>query len=167
MKRWYVISAQSRGEEKAAHHLQRQGYETYLPRFLKRRSHARKIDWVPAPMFPRYLFVSLDLDCDQWVSIRSTVGVSQIICLGDTPTPVPEGVIEEIMAREDENGLVKLSMGSRFKKGDKVQVIGGAFGEHVGLFDCSDDNQRVFILLNLLGREVKVRLPVEAVSAVA
>lgn len=167
MKRWYVVSSQSRGEEKAVHHLRRQGYEVYLPRFLKRRSHARKIDWAPAPMFPRYLFVCLDLECDQWLSIRSTIGVSQIICHGESPTPVPIGVIEEIMARENENGLVQFSSGAKFKKGDKVQVIGGAFGEHVGIFDCDDDSRRVFILLNLLGREVKVRLPVEAVSAVA
>jgi len=167
MRRWYVVSTQSRGEEKAVCHLQNQGYEVYLPRYLKRRSHARKIDWVPAPMFPRYLFVAIDLKHEQWLSVRSTVGVSQIICHGDTPTPIPEGIIDEIRAREDENGLVRFSSEGKFKKGDRVQVIGGAFGDQVGIFDCSDDSRRVFILLDLLGREVKVRLSAETISAVA
>ncbi|WP_338025645.1 hypothetical protein [Bradyrhizobium zhanjiangense] len=35
------------------------GFEPYRPRYLKRRSHARKIDQM-VPMFPRYLFVRID-----------------------------------------------------------------------------------------------------------
>ena len=34
---------------------------TYLPRYLKRRRHARRVDIVAAPLFPRYLFVAIDM----------------------------------------------------------------------------------------------------------
>ena len=43
--RWYVVQTQVNGEAKAAENLRRQGYETYLPRYLKRRRHARKVDF--------------------------------------------------------------------------------------------------------------------------
>ena len=58
---WHVVQTRPRSENKAALHLQRQGFEVYLPRYLKRRSHARKVDFVPAPLFPQYVFVAVDL----------------------------------------------------------------------------------------------------------
>ena len=165
MKHWYVVSTQSRSEEKAAFHLRRQGFEVYLPRYLKRRSHARRIHWLPAPMFPGYLFINLDTKQDQWRPVRSTVGVTHLIGNGETPTSIPDGVVDDIRAREDERGLVRLNIEARFKKGDKVQVVHGTMVDHAGIFDCTDDKGRVFILLDLLGRAVRVRLPMEAVSA--
>jgi transcriptional antiterminator RfaH len=165
MSRWYVVNTQIHNEEKAAFHLNRQGFETYLPKYLKKRSHARKISWVSAPMFPRYLFVHLDLDHCQWHAIRSTIGVYQFICQGDQPAPLPSGIIEEIQSRENEQGMVSLGIGSKFKRGDKVKIMHGPMAEQIGMFDCADDQQRVFVLLDLMGRQVKVRLTQEAVAA--
>jgi len=165
MKRWFVANTQVHSEEKAAFHLRRQGFDTYLPKYLKKRSHARKIDWVPAPMFPRYLFVGFDPEQDQWRSIRSTIGVGQFICQGDRPAAVPAGIIEEIQSRENEQGLVTLGLGQRFKQGDKIRVMHGPMADLVGIFDCADDQQRVFVLLDLMGRQVKVRLAQETVAA--
>ena len=116
MKRWYVVETQPRAEDKAMHHLVRQGYEAYLPQYLKRRSHARKVDWIPTPLFPRYLFVALDVDLDQWSPISSTVGVKRMIFHGATPAPVPFGIIEGVQAREDERGLVQFETSEKFKR---------------------------------------------------
>ena len=59
--RWYVVQTQVNGEAKAAQNLLRQGYEIYLPRYLKRRRHARKMDFTAKPLFPRYMFVAIDI----------------------------------------------------------------------------------------------------------
>jgi transcriptional antiterminator RfaH len=56
---WYVVQTHPHAENKAAAHLQRQGFATYLPRYLKRRRHARRTEAIAAPLFPRYLFVAL------------------------------------------------------------------------------------------------------------
>jgi transcription antitermination factor NusG len=60
--RWYVVQTQAGAEHKAVMHLARQGFKTYLPRYLKRRRHARRIDVVAVPLFPRYLFVEIDFE---------------------------------------------------------------------------------------------------------
>ncbi len=60
MKRWYVVHTHTRGERLAMVNLRRQGLDTYLPQYLKRRRHARRTEWIPAPLFPRYLFVAMD-----------------------------------------------------------------------------------------------------------
>ena len=60
-RRWFVAQSHVHAESKAAMHLGRQGFEVYLPRYRKQRRHARRIDVVATPLFPRYPFVSIDL----------------------------------------------------------------------------------------------------------
>ena len=167
MTYWCAVQTHVRYEDKATLHLRRQGYDVFLPKHLKRRKHARRIDWVPAPMFPRYLFVALDSEGGQWWSIRSTIGVSKTISFDGRPALVPFEIIDEIMARQDEKGLVKTHAGCAFKPGERVKIINGPLNDVEGLFESPTDKERVTILLNLMGREVRVRVPLETVYACA
>ena len=74
--RWYVVQTQVHAENRAAANLLRQGYEVYLPRYLKRRRHARRVETVPMPLFPRYLFVAFDVMTARWRSIRPRLTTS-------------------------------------------------------------------------------------------
>ncbi len=167
MNRWYVVQTHALAEGKAALNLTRQGYRAYLPRYLKKRSHARRVDWVEKPLFPRYLFVEMDPEATQWRAIRSTFGVSHFICQGDEPSPTPDGVVEEIMAREDDKGYVGLNRETRFKKGQAVEIAGGPMAETSAIFDCIGDHDRVTVLMDMMGRQIRVRVPLEAVRATA
>jgi len=71
---WYVALTQPRAELKATGRLLRQGLEPYLPAYLKRRRHARRVDFVAAPLFPRYVFVSTNLTMQRWRAIHSATG---------------------------------------------------------------------------------------------
>ena len=86
--RWYVAQTHPHAETKAAGHLMRQGFAVYLPRHLKRRRHARRVENVPAPLFPRYLFIAVDMATQRWRSIHSTIGVTRMVCNGDLPAAV-------------------------------------------------------------------------------
>lgn len=167
MKRWYVVRSHIRDEAKALGHLRRQGFAAYLPRYLKRRSHARRVDWVPMALFPGYLFVEMDITVERWRAIHSTIGVSHLICNGDAPVALPPGIIEEMRSREGDKGMIALHKARPFKAGDKVQIMSGAMCDQIGLFQSMGDDERIIILLNVLGRDVPVRLDVEAVAAVA
>jgi transcriptional antiterminator RfaH len=162
---WHVVQTQPHAEQKAAAHLVRQGYSIYLPRYLKRRRHARRIETVSAPLFPRYLFVAIDRMTQRWRSIRSTVGVTHLVCNGDDPAWVPDKVISDLRSREDERGFVHLDLRPRFALGDKIRVVDGVFDACLGLFDGMADRERVAILLDLLGRKVRVVLDRDAVAA--
>jgi transcriptional antiterminator RfaH len=162
---WYVVHTHVHAETKAASHLTRQGYAVYLPRYLKRRRHARRVETVAAPLFPRYLFVAIDRMTQRWRSIQSTIGVSQLVCNGDEPAMVPSGVVSGLRVREDEGGFIHLDPRPRFAPGDKIQVIEGVFGSCFGLFEGMADRERVAILLDLLGRKVRVVLDGEAIAA--
>jgi transcriptional antiterminator RfaH len=163
--RWYVVQTHPHAEIKASTHLVRQGYQIFLPRYLRRRRHARRVDIVPAAMFPRYLFVAIDRSVQQWRCIHSTFGVTRLVCHGDDPVPVPVGIVEGLQQRVDEEGYIRLDLTPRFAPGDKVRVLDGAFTSAVGLFERMTDKQRVAVLLDLLGRKVRVTIDVESVAA--
>jgi transcriptional antiterminator RfaH len=167
MMRWYVAHTQPLAEAKASWHLRNQGFAVYLPRYLKRRRHARRTDWVASPLFPRYLFIAMDLAVAQWRAIRSTVGVAGLVCQGDRPTPVPNGVVETLEARADDNGVVALPVAPPFDQGEHVHITEGALRGLSGLYEGSTDEERVIVLLDLLGRQVRVRVKLETVQAVA
>lgn len=163
--RWYVVQTQINGEAKAAENLRRQGFETYLPRYLKRRRHARKLDFVAKPLFPRYMFVAIDMASQRWRTVQSTFGVSRLVANGEEPAAVPDGVIPALQAREDVKGFVKMDARPAFAHGDRVRVLAGVFMDNAGLFNGMADHDRVFILLEMLGRKVRVLLDADLVTA--
>jgi len=61
-------------------------------------------------LFPRYAFVSLDLDRHRWRSVNGTLGVETLLMSADCPLPVPINVVEEILAAADEDGSSILTM---------------------------------------------------------
>lgn len=161
---WYLVQTRPHSERKAAEHLKRQGFATYLPCFLKRRRHARRIETVTAPLFPRYLFVDVDRTTQRWLSIYSTIGVSTLVCNGNTPAEVPPAIIQSLRAREV-SGLVAVEQRARFAPGAPVRIVDGAFADCLGLYDGMSDQERVTVLLELLGR--KVRVVIDALSVAA
>jgi transcriptional antiterminator RfaH len=163
--RWYVVQTQVNGELKAAQNLMRQGFEVYLPRYLKRRCHARKIDFAAKPLFPRYLFVAIDVATQRWRSIQSTFGVARLVSNGDDPAMLPEGIVTALKAREDGKGFIVMNSKPAFAPGDKVRVLAGAFADSAALFDGNADHDRVSILLDMLGRQVRVLLDADMVTA--
>jgi transcriptional antiterminator RfaH len=162
---WYVVQTQINAEAKAARNLLRQGFEIYLPKYLKRRSHARKIEKVAAPLFPRYMFVQIDMATQRWRAIQSTFGVSHLVLQGSDPARVAPQVINSLKAREDEGGYVTLDKRPKFALGEKVRVLAGVFAENFGLFDGMADRERIAILLDLLGRKVRVLIEPDLVTA--
>ncbi len=165
MDRWYVVHTQPRREGRAAEHLSRQEFCVYVPRYAKRRRHARRIDTVAAPLFPGYLFVRIDLRHARWRSVNGTIGVIRLVCHGDQPAPVPAGIIESLRAHEDEKGLHSPASLMVLDPGARLRIVGGAFDDRVGVYERMTADERVVLLLNLLGREVRVRLPIDAVDA--
>jgi len=162
---WYVVQTHPRAETKAAMHLNRQGFTTYFPRYLKRRRHARRVETVVAPLFPRYLFVGIDMAAQRWRSIQSTIGIAQLVSNGEQPASIGNHIIDELRSRESELGFIQLKQAGNFRPGERLRVVEGAFCDSLGLFESVTDSARVTILLDLLGRKVRVMLDAEFVTA--
>lgn len=158
MEEWYVAHTKVHEENKALFHLQRQGFATYLPRYRKTRRHARRLETVPCPLFPRYLFIRMDLQQTQWRCVSSTLGVSHLICQNGMPAMISQSVIADIAAREDADGYVHLQEEPSFSPGQPIRIEEGPLADSQGLF-CASADDRVLVMLEILGRQVKVNLP--------
>jgi len=159
MKAWFVVRAKTSGEERAVWHLNNQGFEAYLPRYSKTIRHARKTSNVLRPVFPGYVFVRMDLQHQRWRAINGTMGVISLVQFGDTPRPIADVIIDAIRERE-QDGVVSLAP-QDLKKGDRVRVREGAFAGHLALLEEVSDEKRVILLLDLMGRQVRVAAPVD------
>lgn len=162
---WCAVYTQPHAEAKALDHLLRQGYTAYLPRYRTKISHARRRQIVLRPLFPRYLFAAVDRATMPWRPILSTIGVSDLVRRGDEPAAVPAEIVAAIREREGAGAFDRLGNRQTLRLGDLVRVTAGAFEDIVGRLVELRDQDRIVVLLELLGRTVRAQLRAEAVEA--
>ena len=155
-RRWYAVHTLPRAETSAERHLERQGFDVFLPRIRKTRRHARRLETVLAPLFPRYGFVALDLGRQRWRSVNGTIGVAGLVMGGELPQAVPVGVVETLAACVTADGSVDLDHG--FRPGDTVRLVVGPFAGHLGILTRLDDRGRVEMLLSLMANPVRLKV---------
>ena len=161
MRRWYAVQTKPHQETWAMNNLIERGLEVYLPRYAKRRRHARRVEMVKAAFFPGYLFVRVDFDMISSRAISMAPGVVRIVAFGAERAPVRDRIIAALRAREDERGLIRMRADD-FAAGETVRVEDGAFGDQVGLCCGVRDGERVMVLFQLLGRAVRATVPANA-----
>ena len=163
---WCVAYTQPLKEIVAQQHLLDQGYEVYVPSFKKIVRHARKVEEKFVPLFPRYIFIGMDLEAARWRSVNGTRGVSHLLMSNDwNPAKVPTRIIDDLRAQEIGDGIVPVTSLVNFVKGEKVRIVEGAFTDQMAIFQSMDDKSRVQLLLTFMGREMKMTLPTYSVEA--
>ena len=160
---WYAVYTKPRQEHIAQENLERQSFEVYLP--LMRASRNRRGKWVDKiePMFSRYLFIRLEPGTTSVASVRSTRGVTGLVQCGNTLTPVPESFMSFLLDSADAESGVHTPEPNLLQEGDSVVVTVGPLANLQGIFKAADGNARAVIMLQLLGTETEVAVPVKQV----
>lgn len=112
-------------------------------------------------MFPRYLFIQLGttLDAKSWAPIRSTTGVSRLVTFGQTPARVDSALIDELRRRNDTDEVQQ----RHFQSGEALVVTQGSFVGVEAIYQMTDAEGRVMVLLDILSKQVKMRIEPAAV----
>ena len=156
MKNWYLIKTKPRQEKKAKQNLENQGYVAFYP--------IAKINDRLVVLFPGYLFVQLNEKTQKFSPINSTKGVLYFVKFGLNFAKVPTSVIEFIKTNQHITAE-KLKNLYKFKPGDNVQITDGVFENYMAIFKCYKPDDRVILLMNLLGREQSLSIKKELVTA--
>jgi transcriptional antiterminator RfaH len=156
MKKWYLIKTKPRQEKKAKNNLENQSYEVFCPNVKSNNKFVF--------LFPGYLFIQLNDKKQDFSPIKSTKGVLNFVRFGLNFAKVPTSVIEFIKANQNvtTNKLTKLN---QFKSGDKVQISDGPFENYIAIFKCYRSDERVILLMKLLGRQQSLCMKKESVIA--
>ncbi|WP_411976628.1 transcription termination/antitermination protein NusG [Sulfitobacter faviae] len=155
---WFVAQLRPHGLAQARVHLRRQGFDTFSPALVHRPHNQPNKLRAARPLFPGYLFVNFDPNQNGWTAINSTRGVSRLI-LNDPrrPRPLPAELIRALQnrwdPRNDHKGEDDLAVG------DCVRILTGPFAELVTKIEALPSAERVGVLIDLMGGEVRSSLP--------
>ena len=157
MNAWYAVLCKPRRELLAEVNLLNQGYGVFLPRLATQ--YRRKSKWIESvePLFPRYLFVATTEERQGLSPVRSTPGVSDLVRFGGQPATVPTTIMDVLRERRDPS-TGACARRERFAPGAAVTFSDGPFAGLDGIFDIAAGENRVFVLLELLGKLNKVKV---------
>lgn len=154
---WYLIHTKPKQERVALENLERQGYDCYLPIHRVEKARQGGLAVVDEPLFPRYLFIRLgeggSAKC--WGPIRSTRGVSRLVSFGVEPVKVLDDLIVALQAQEKS---VCMQVEPWFKPGERVCLTEAPFAGIEGVYQMADGERRVMVLIELLSKQVRVRV---------
>lgn len=157
---WFVVQLKPNSETIAVQNLARQGVNIFAPfeEFTARKG--RELVQKRRALFPGYLFVSFDTGSVQFRSINSTLGVSRLVSFSErSPAQVPDALIAGLMQRCDPTG--KLLPPASLKGGDTVHVANGPLADLIGTVEQIAPDQRVWVLLDILGKATRVTMHAE------
>lgn len=158
---WYLLQSKPKQEQVAALNLENQGYKCYLPMMQTERIRRGKEFAISLPMFSRYLFIALQIgdQAKSWFPIRSTLGVTGLVYFGDQPAKVEKELIEQMRQHADTKPPEPL-----FNEGERVVVSDGPYQGIKAVFQAADGNQRAIILLELLSKQVTMKIDLSRIK---
>jgi len=156
MKHWYLVKTKSKQEDIAILNLENQNFHVYCPYALIRNKNE--------VLFPGYIFIQLDKDTQNWSPIRSTKGILYFVRFGLSYAKIPDNIIEFIKTNQL-NTAEKLKNINKFKSGDKVQITDGVFKNCIAIFKSYKSDERVILLMNILGQQQKLTIKQESFNA--
>lgn len=110
-------------------------------------------------LFPSYVLVKMVMNDETWHIIRNTTGVTGFVGPGSRPVPLTDEEVERM-------GVEVRTIEIKFAVGDSVRIIDGPLSGFIGIVEeISEDLKTVKVSASLFGRETKVELSSNQVSA--
>ena len=165
LARWYIIHTYAGHENKVSKSLKQRvesmGFEDRVFDILVPTRNTIKVsqgkkETVKEKIFPGYVLVSMILDDESWLLVRTTQGVTAFIGAGSKPTPISDkevAAIQEFMKTEEP--IYKTS----YAAGEAVKIVDGPFADFLGTIDAIDETRgKLKVLVSIFGRETPVEL---------
>jgi transcriptional antiterminator RfaH len=156
-KEWFILQFKPNSHHQAAKNLNRQGFKTFIPLHKTISRKASRFINTTKPLFPGYMFIRFDRAESEWHKINNTYGVSRLVTFNSILKPMPTRFIDNLMKQYDTSG--KLLPIKKFRKGDQVKVLEGPFTDFIAIVETYETDQRIWILMDLMGRETKIQTP--------
>jgi len=156
-KEWFILQFKSNSHHLAAKNLNRQGFETFLPLHDTTSRRLSRFINTSKPLFPGYMFIRFDKAESDWHKINNTYGVSRLITFNSHLKSIPTKFVDSLMKRYDLSG--KLLPIKKLKEGDQVTILKGPFANFIASVEKYEADQRIWILMDLMGRKTKIQTP--------
>jgi len=155
-KKWFIAQIKPNSYDSAIQNLERQGFETFLPKMEITQRKENKFLFKNAYVFPGYIFVGFDPYFITWTKINSTYGVSKIIAFNNKPSEISSDLIQDLKIRYEINS--NLTKKETLKQGDSIKFFVGPFADVIAKVESVDENNRIWVLLESMGGYRRLKL---------
>ena len=155
-KKWYIAQIKPNSYHSATQNLERQGFQTFLPKVEITKRKENKFVVKNVYVFPGYMFVYFDPHIISWTKINSTYGVSKILAFNKKPAEISSDLILELKTRYDINS--NLNQKDKLKKGDSIKFYAGPFADLIAKVESVEENNRIWVLLEAMGGYQRLKL---------
>jgi len=118
-------------------------------------------------LYPGYVLVEMEMDDYTWHVVRQTLHVTGFVGSGETPTPLSESEVENILHRvttATEKPRPKLV----FERNEQVRIVEGPFATFTGVVeDVNPERSTLKISVTIFGRSTPVELDFAQVEKIA
>ena len=104
------------------------------------------------------------IDPVPWKSINGTRGVSKAVTLDGIYRPVSTHIIEGLQSRCDEHGVLRQL--NDIVAADRAKIERGPFADFICTVDDIHDDQRAWVLIDLLQQQIKAEVALGDVSKI-
>ena len=162
---WYAANIKRNAFSQVERRLCCHGLQVFAPKLVRPVMRYGKRRDVVSLLFPGYVFVK---GCDSvmlWSAIRATEGqVRLVLGHANQPKEVPRDFMSALLARSSADG--RIVAGERLDEGARVNIVSGPFAGVITHIEAVDEQQRVWILLDLLGGERRIEVKPETLMRV-
>jgi transcriptional antiterminator RfaH len=155
-KKWLVAQIKPNVHDLAFRNLERQGFETFMPKIKVTKKKENKFINKEVLLFPGYAFIGVDLKKSDWTKINSTYGVSKLLRFNDKPSEVPLDLVVELKKRFQDN--INPVINEKLKRGDTIKFNNGPFSELIAYIESVDEKNRIYVLLEMMGGDRKLEI---------
>jgi transcriptional antiterminator RfaH len=161
---WFCVRTRHKHERVAAQNLrQLAGVDVFYPRFSARRLMRGRAVRVSESLFPNYVLAQFAFP-SQLELVRYARGVKEVIHFGKRWPTVPEELIADL--REQLDGELARPI-EELVVGDEVIIAAGVCAGHTARVQVvMPAQQRLQVLYDILGRSVRLVLPMDQVVPV-
>ena len=151
---WFAIQVRSRYENLVAAFLNGKGYESFLPKYWRRRQWSDRIKKVELPLFPGYLFCRFNPQ--HRLPILQAPGLISIVGIAKVPVPIGEVEIEALRM------LVSAGLSHQpwpyVRVGQRVRIEHGVLCGLEGILQSFKGHHRIVVSVSLLQRSVAAEI---------
>ena len=155
-KKWFIVQIKPNSYNSAIQNLERQGFETFLPKMEITKRQKNKFLVKNVYVFPGYMFVCFDPHSITWSKINSTYGVSKILTFSNKPSEISSDFILALKDRYEINS--NPTRKETLKQGDSIKFSTGPFADLIAKVESVDERHRIWVLLESMGGNQRLKL---------
>ena len=160
--RWYALHVRSRHERVVENSLTEKGFGVLFPFYRAKRKRLDRIVEIDLPLFPGYMFCSLDVT--KLLPVLKTPGVVAVIGSANRPEPVEEHEIASIQT------FMRcgrpLQPWPFLRIGQRIRIQAGPLAGAEGIFLRTKNECRLIASIPLLQRAIAVEIEQDSVEPI-